>query len=126
MAKNWFDGVSSESGIYFSRITQLGLLRTLSTPAVMGVQALTQHESWQVYEDFLSDERVHFGNEKAEIIHLFRAISDRDEVSPKRWTDDYLLAFAQVNNLRIVTFDRALAGRAGDCVLLRAEKVTPL
>ncbi len=48
----------------------------------------------------------------------FRRLSTRDEVSPKRWTDDYLAAFAEAGSLTLVTFDRALAVRSPTSLLL--------
>jgi predicted nucleic acid-binding protein len=38
--------------------------------------------------------------------------------SPKEWMDAYLAAFAEAGKLTLVTFDRALAGKAKGAVLL--------
>jgi predicted nucleic acid-binding protein len=38
--------------------------------------------------------------------------------SPKVWADAYLLAFAAVAGLRLVTFDRALQSRGTDVLVL--------
>ena len=52
----WWNQESSLAG--FSRLTQLGLLRLLTTASAMGGQPLTNEEAWRVYDGFLSDNRV--------------------------------------------------------------------
>jgi predicted nucleic acid-binding protein len=39
-------------------------------------------------------------------------------VAPKTWMDAYLAAFAEAGGLTLVTFDKALAGKAKGAVLL--------
>jgi hypothetical protein len=51
----------------------------------------------------------------------FELLSDRGEVSPKRWQDDYLAAFAQAAGLTLVTFDQTLARRVFPSILLRED-----
>ncbi len=41
----------------------------------------------------------------------WRKLSARDDKNHKMWTDDYLAAFAQVTEAKLVTLDRAVAGR---------------
>jgi len=79
---------------------------------------LTQSEAWQAYEDLLVDPRIDFIGEPPSAQSVFYRISNRNEVSPKRWQDDYLLAFAEAANLTFITFDRALAARAPSSILL--------
>ena len=42
----------------FSRLTQLGLLRLLTTASAMGGLPLTNAEAWNVYDAFMADSRV--------------------------------------------------------------------
>jgi len=49
---------------------------------------------------------------------LFRHHTSRDETSTKQWADAYLAAFAITVKVRVVTFDRALAGKVKGAVLL--------
>ncbi len=93
----------------------MGLLRLLTNRAALGAETLTQSAAWQVYEQFLLDPRVLFHSEPEGVEERFRLHSSRNEVSPKRWTDDYLLAFAETATLTFITFDRTLA----------AERKTP-
>ena len=90
----------------------------LTTPGAMGTDTMTQAEAWVVYDRFLEDDRICFLDEPREIERAFRRSTDRKEVSPKQWADGYLVAFAEVAVLDLVTFDRALGGRAKDSILL--------
>ena len=53
----------TESGIWFCRLTQLGLLRLLSAEAVMGVDVHTHQLAWQSYRKWFDDDRVGFSPE---------------------------------------------------------------
>jgi predicted nucleic acid-binding protein len=48
----------------------------------------------------------------------FRAFSRDRRPSPKDWADSYLMAFAAVAGLRLVTFDKALQAKFGDALYL--------
>ena len=54
----------------------------------------------------------------ARIDPLFRNHTDRNEISTKQWADGYLAAFSAAAGIRLVTLDRALAGKAKGAVLL--------
>jgi len=104
--------------IGFCRFTQLGLLRLLTTPAVMGGKPLSMHLAWKTYDQLLSDERVQFVAEPELIESDLRRFSSGGNASPKLWADAYLLAFATQLGGALVTFDRALAHRATHSLLL--------
>ena len=48
----------------------------------------------------------------------FRKLSRLPSRSPKVWADAYLLAFASVAGVRLVTFDRALQSRSTEVLVL--------
>jgi predicted nucleic acid-binding protein len=48
----------------------------------------------------------------------FRKRSRLSSRSPKVWADAYLLAFASVEGVKLVTFDRALESRRADVLVL--------
>jgi len=48
----------------------------------------------------------------------FRNLSRSRLASPKVWADAYVVAFAARSNGTLVTFDRALAKREANCLLL--------
>lgn len=104
--------------IGFCRFTQLGLLRLLTTPGVMGGKPLTMRLAWKTYDQLLSDERVQFVTEPESIESDLRRFSSGANASPKLWADAYLLAFATQLGGVLVTFDRALAHRAAHNMLL--------
>lgn len=118
-AKQWLAQLGPQEQLSFCRQTQLGLLRVLTLQTIPGTLGLTQAEAWILYEAFLADPRVTFTDEPDGLQEIFRRLSFRDEVSPKRWADDYLAAFALSANLTLVTFDSALAARVPSSILLR-------
>jgi len=116
-ALRWFHQQEIKS-VAFCRTTQLGLLRLLTQSPSMSGYPCTQREAWSVVDRLLADPKILFLEEPGRLDETLRRISNRDEVSPQRWTDDYLAAFAEASNLKLVTFDRALAGRVPSSILL--------
>ncbi|HLM80443.1 MAG TPA: TA system VapC family ribonuclease toxin [Terriglobales bacterium] len=118
IAARWFVSLDEESRLCFCRITQLSLLRLLTTQAVMGPEVMTQPEAWQVYDRWLDDPRIAFLDEPTGLEHAFRSHSRRRSPSPKEWADSYLLAFAATSGLRLVTFDQAFRGKTKNVLIL--------
>jgi hypothetical protein len=106
---DWFG--KQEEDFLFCRVTQMGLLRLLSNPAIMGEDAVDRSAAWRVFDELWADERVLWADEPAELDAVWRAISARDDKSHKLWTDDYLAAFAQTYGATIATLDGKLAAR---------------
>ena len=109
VAADWF-GREAED-VLFCRVTQMGLLRLLSNPAIMGDDAIDRSQAWRTFDQLRADERVLWADEPAELDAVWREISARDDKSHKLWTDDYLAAFAQASDATLVTLDRRLAAR---------------
>jgi toxin-antitoxin system PIN domain toxin len=118
IAARWFASLDEESRLCFCRITQLSLLRLLTTQTVMGPEVMTQPEAWQVYDRWLDDPRIAFLDEPTGLEHAFRSHSRRRSPSPKGWADSYLLAFAATSGLRLVTFDQAFRGKTKNVLIL--------
>ncbi len=58
-AKEWFEQIGPGARFCFCRFTQIGLLRLLTTDALMGSdRVLTQAEAWRVYDRWLEDDRI--------------------------------------------------------------------
>jgi uncharacterized protein len=110
MAKEWLQQ-EEDSYIFFSRITQLGLLRLLTTKAMMGKAVRDQAQAWEVYDELCADDRVHFIPEPAGFTEAFRRMAQNRAPSPKDWADSYLAAFAASAGLTLVTFDKAFHTR---------------
>lgn len=115
-ARHWWG--SGHGRIAFSRFTQIGLLRLMTTAAAMGGKPLTIDEAWRAYDRLYSDDRVVFVHDPPEAETHFRKYASARTSSPKLWGDAWLLAVARAAGGALVTFDRALATRGEDCVLL--------
>jgi toxin-antitoxin system PIN domain toxin len=109
VASDWFNRQADD--LVFCRVTQMGLLRLLSNPAIMGGDAVDRSQAWRLFDQLRSDERVLWADEPDELDAVWRAISARDDKSHKLWTDDYLAAFAQASDLTLATLDRKLPSR---------------
>ncbi len=114
MAWSWFARVTGRDRLILSRYTQLGLLRLLANPTVMGDQILTLKEAWQVYDRWLADPRVEFYLEPSGADSAFRKMTRSLAAQPasKAIGDCWMLAFAAGIPATLVTFDRALYGLA--------------
>jgi uncharacterized protein len=108
-ASEWFNRQADD--LVFCRVTQMGLLRLLSNPAIMGGDSVDRSQAWRLFDQLWSDERVLWAHEPDELDAVWRAISARDDQSHKLWTDDYLAAFAQAADLTLATLDRKLPAR---------------
>jgi toxin-antitoxin system PIN domain toxin len=115
IARRWWN--SHEGGIALCRISQLGLLRLLTTAAVMGNKPLSLDRSWLIYDGLLADDRVLFIYERPEIDAVFRARATGHTASPKMWADAWMLAVAEAAGGQLITFDQALGPRGAHCLL---------
>ena len=114
-AKRWWE---QEAGtICFTRFTQMGFLRLLTTSSAMSMKPLTMVEAWRIYDTFFDDGRVRFLSEPDGVEAPFRKATSNAAVSPKVWADAWLLAVAEAAGGVLVTFDRALGARGAVCLL---------
>lgn len=84
----------------------------------MGADTKTMAEAWTLWDRIWADDRVVFLPEPDQIESEFRARSKLTSTSPKVWADAYLLAFASVAGLKLVTFDQALKSRGPNVLVL--------
>ena len=118
IANRWYQALPVETRLVFCRQTQLGLFRILTTPAVMGEASLAQLACWQLYDRWLATGQLLWCEEPALIEGPLRAQTSSQFSPPKSWMDSYLATFAEAAGLTLVTFDRALAGKAKGAILL--------
>ena len=118
IAAAWFATLRADVSLVFCRLTQLGLLRLLTTDAVMGDEVMTQPQAWAAYDRWQQDPRVGLVDEPAEIEARFRAITRLRQSATKDWGGSYLAAFATVGQLTLVTLDRGLRAKAKSAVVL--------
>ncbi len=116
-AQEWFQR-SADEQFFFCRFTQMSTLRLLTTAAVMGNDVCTMAGAWKVWDVVESDAHVSFLREPDGLDQEFRARSNLAAKSPKVWADAYLLAFASASGVKLVTFDRALASRKAEVLVL--------
>jgi uncharacterized protein len=116
-AQEWF-AQSSEEKFFYCRFAQITVLRLLTTSSVMGKDATTMAEAWELWDKVCADDRVAFLPEPDIVEREFRRLSELGTVSPKVWADSYLLAFARAAGLKLVTFDRGLRAKGMDVLVL--------
>ncbi len=71
----------------------------------MGSDRLTPRGAWQIWDGFARDTRVGFTEEPADLWEELRATTRNLDDGANFWMDAYLLAFAAVSGMTIVTFD---------------------
>lgn len=118
-ARTWLDSLPEDSTLCFCRFTQIGFLRLLTTPSVMGNAVLVQKSAWETYDAWLEDAHASFVEEPSVVERIFRSLSITPQVAPKDWADSYISAFAQATGLRLVTLDRVLHRRTPNSILLK-------
>ena len=116
-ARGWIEQSAGDE-FYFCRLTQLTVLRLLTTEKIMGKDTQAMAEAWTAWDQLLADALFEFLPEPPALEHEFRTRSQLSTRSSKVWADAYLLAFSSLAGLRLVTFDRALKVRGADVLVL--------
>jgi uncharacterized protein len=116
-AVRWFEN-SGDEKFFYCRITQISVLRLLTTQSVMGLDTRKMGEAWKLWDEACSDERVNFLPEPEMLEAEFRKLTTLHTASPKVWADSYLLAFAGVCGLKLVTFDQGMQAKGTDVLVL--------
>jgi uncharacterized protein len=116
-ARSWFEHAAEER-FFFCRFTQITVLRLLTTEKIMGKDTKSMSEAWSLWDRIWADDRVVFLAEPEEIERGFRTRSRLPSSSPKVWADAYLLAFASVAGLKLITFDKALKSPGANVLVL--------
>jgi toxin-antitoxin system PIN domain toxin len=116
-ARRWLESAECDL-IGFLRVTQMSVLRLLTTSGAMNGRPLRMPEAWAAYDSLFGDDRVAFVDEPRGIEAVFRKYARQNHASPKLWADAWLLAFAECADGVVITFDQALAARASHTVLL--------
>ena len=114
----WYRTLHRTEELAFCRVTQLGLLRLLTTHSASGADTLNQIEAWKVYDGWVRAGGATYIEEPFGIETEFRHYANRETPSPKEWGDSYLVAFAAAASMPLVTFDKALSLRYARTILL--------
>lgn len=109
-AWNWMNSLPGDARLVFSRYTQIGLLRLLVTPSVMGSATLALGKAWNIFDRWLEDPRIDFYPEPRNVDDAFRRMTQpfATQKASKAVGDCWLLACSMEINATLVTFDRAL------------------
>jgi toxin-antitoxin system PIN domain toxin len=122
IAKEWFDNETDPNSLAFCRQTQMTVLRLLTTRAIFsphGLHPLSNRQAWQILDNLLSNRRIAFLDEDADVYECWQSLTTGDSASPKLWMDGFLAALAITGRHQIVTLDRGFNQFAGlDVVLL--------
>jgi toxin-antitoxin system PIN domain toxin len=116
-ARLWFEK-SSDEQFFFCRVTQITVLRLLTTEKIMGKDVKTMAQAWNLWDRVWADSRIAYLPEPDNLEAEFRSRSRLSSRSPKVWADAYLVAFASVAGLKLITFDRALKSLGGFVLVL--------
>ena len=114
----WYKTLHRQEELAFCRMSQLGLLRLLTTEAVAREETLTQIQAWAVYDGWVKKGGATYLEEPFGIETEFRFYAQRPTPSPKEWGDSYLVAIAAAASLPLVTFDKGLSQRYARSILL--------
>lgn len=118
MAWDWYRSLRSEEELAFCRLSQLGLLRLLTTASVAKHETLTQLQAWAIYDGWLQRGGAVYLEEPRGMETELRFYAARKTPSPREWADSYLIAFAASASMPLVTFDRGLSQRYARSILL--------
>jgi toxin-antitoxin system PIN domain toxin len=116
---DWWN--SDDEPIYFCRASQQGLLRLLTTAAVLApykLAPLSNRQAQVRMDEMLDLERVRIADEPQSIDADWKRYADSGLASPKLWMDAYLAAFARCGGYRLVTTDKGFKQFKGIDVLL--------
>jgi uncharacterized protein len=120
VAWTWYRSLKDNDELVFCRMTQLGLLRLLTTESVAKHEVLSQRQAWTAYDHWLKQGGGVFMDEPLGVEVELRWFADKTVSSPKEWADSYLAAFAAAGSMELVTFDKALSLRARRSIRLGA------
>ena len=107
-AQAWFREAENDS-VAFCRVTQMGFLRLLTNPQVMGTSVVTAGSAWKLVDAIRRDQRILFSPEPPGFERAWREGTNQNWSGANFWTDSFLAAFAQVTGHTLVTFDRGFS-----------------
>ncbi len=104
-ALKWFESIEREK-VVFCRQTQQGFIRLATNAKAFGNESVTMKVAWKLYEAIIADSRIALHPEPSDIEETWKAFTLQNARSPKLWNDAWLAAFAVVESLELVSFDK--------------------
>ena len=85
IAPEWFEplGDRDDERLCFCRITQLSLLRLITTEVMGKHEVLSERQAWDVYDRWFEDSRVFFLQEGANLEKCFAEFPNRPVQLPR-------------------------------------------
>ena len=99
----WYEEAGAE--LAFCRVTVLGFLRLSTNATVMGGKPFTVPQAWEAYSAFRQLPEVLLAGEPEGCEGWLERWAMGNHLTPRKWTDAYLAAFAKAAGLRLVSFD---------------------
>ena len=115
-AHEWLLSIDTPHSVAFTRATQQGYRRLLTTAAIMRIYSsapLTNSEAWRLWENWFKDERIHWTDEPSDVTPVWQRFGAIRTASPKRWMDSYLASLALGSGYQLVTLDGAFLNFKG-------------
>ena len=112
-ARQWL-GLQAKNTTRYALPVQLGVLRLLSQPRVMGNSALLPEVALQTWADLVdaADMQELVAPQPQHALLLRQCVAGR-VATPNLWTDAWLAALAIATGSTMVTFDQGFRGFAG-------------
>lgn len=104
-AVSWLKATWQRHSIVNCRVAQMGAIRLLTRPPIMGAGVLSGAEAWGYLIKLFEDDRFIFATEPAGFESSRQTICEWTPKGSSAGTDSYLAAFALAGNLSVVTFD---------------------
>jgi uncharacterized protein len=95
----------AERGLWFCRVTMLGLVRLLAQPKVMGAGVLTLAQANTVYQSFLVVPGIGLIADNTSTDKNLATFLNLNNLPNRFCTDAYLAALCESSGVRLVTFD---------------------
>ena len=105
-ARRWLDALPEGGAVVVCLQSQMGLLRLLNNPAVMGTDVCNTDTAWKLNDRLFGDPRFIQEPEPPALEKELRRLTKGFPYSPKLWQDAYLAAFAVSTDVTLVTFDQ--------------------
>ncbi len=120
VARDWLQ--THHAGLTFCRVTQLALLRYLTNPSILDVDALSNRAASTLVGSLCRQSNVILAEEPANLNRLFPQLGEARNSDRNRWTDAYLAAFAITGDYEFVTFDKGFTRFKSSGLRLRLLK----
>jgi toxin-antitoxin system PIN domain toxin len=105
IARKWL-ATREPNSVAVCRVTQMGMLRLVTNPKVLGPRTRSVRSAWEVSERLLADHRVFFAYDPPFLQNVWIDMMNHPTAGPSSWTDAYLAAFAKQHDYEMVTFDK--------------------